>query len=91
MLKKLDIDQNPNRWADALMNYQENKAISCPICSSTDIEVQAACGSDLVGYIAFTCKGCGKTGYISRVKFDAIKEGMGILQSAENVDYSQAV
>ena len=54
----------------------DNTVVSCPICGCVDIEVQAVCGSDLVGFIAFTCNGCDKTGHLSRVKFKEFKDGM---------------
>lgn len=91
MSKTLDIDLNPDRWAEAFSNYQEDKEISCPICNSNDVEVEAACGPDLVGYIAITCKGCGKTGHISRVKFKNYKDGMKLFQNTGKGDYSKAV
>ena len=91
MSKTLDIDLNPSRWADAFSNYEDDKEVICPICNSNDIEVLAACGPDLVGFIAFTCNGCGKTGHISRVKFKSFKDGMTIFQNTGSPGYSEAV
>ena len=58
MGKELDLDLDPTRWISAFSDYEDNKVVLCPICSSRDIEVIAACGSDLYGFIAFTCLIC---------------------------------
>jgi hypothetical protein len=76
MSNALDIDNNPVRWMDAFANYQNDEPVVCPICGDENVSIQAGCGADCVGFIMLTCKGCGKTGYLSRVRFQEKKRDM---------------
>jgi len=69
MSKKINIDNNIEKWSKAVQTFLDKKCPSCPYCGSEELVVTANCGDDRIGYLTMTCPYCEKTGYISRIKF----------------------
>lgn len=69
MSRKLDIDTDMQQWSPAFDAFMNGKRTVCPSCGHDDLEPTARCGPDRIGFLFITCLSCGKTGYLSRVKF----------------------
>ena len=69
MLRKLDIDDNQQRWFPAFDAFIKGNATACPVCGKIGLESTAGCGKDRVGFLVITCSSCGKSGYMSRITF----------------------
>ena len=68
MLKKLDIDNNINRWLPAFEKVMAGKSATCPICGNAHTDPVVMDLGEGIGFVTITCPKCGKTGYFSRVK-----------------------
>ena len=69
MSKTLDIDNNIDLWLPTFDAAMKGEKIKCPLCKSSDVEYNRTIVKDNLGYAIITCNKCGKSGYLSRVKF----------------------
>ncbi|MGM9594164.1 MAG: hypothetical protein ACI3U8_07400 [Candidatus Onthomonas sp.] len=69
MSRKLDIDTDMQRWTPAFDAFLRGAPAVCPVCGSASLEPAARSGPDRIGFLFLSCPDCGKTGYLSRVRF----------------------
>jgi hypothetical protein len=70
--QKLDLVKDSSPWLKPASAFLAGDPhVTCPLCGAPHVQVTAACGKDLIGFLALHCPTCGKSVHFSRVRFPA--------------------